>query len=216
MKILFLILTLILLFSCKENSVDTNTPEIKVTQITNLTVGGVYDAKLTPAKSREMYSISENFGMNYEIRICDIDGSNDKQLVKKGDIQFFAISQDETKFAFLNSDDGAIEALYLLDIPSNQLTKLAEEEASVDTSYLPVAFSSDNSKILTEANYYMSSVCIFNINTRTVNFLTENVSCSPVSFMPGENEILYTRLDQIHLINIDGTNDRTIIQMAMP
>lgn len=212
---IILLISLSLLFNfigCKENSVEPNDSEIKITKITNLSNFGVYTAKLTPNKSKVLYSFSEDYGMNYEIRICDINGSNDKQIVKMGHIQYFAISKDETKFAFLSSPDGAIDALYLLDIPSNQITKLAEEETSVDTSYFPVAFSLDNSKILVNAYYYINSVYLFDISSKTVINLTGDVNSYPITFTPSGNEILYNTFDKLCLVNIDGSDNRIILE----
>jgi Tol biopolymer transport system component len=209
-----MIFTLLFNFiGCKENSLEPNTPEIKVTKITNVGYTGVYEAKLTPNKSKVLYSFSKDYGISYEVNICEINGNNNKKLVEMGYIgPFFTISEDETKLAFLASQDGGIQTLYLLDIPSNQLIKLAEEESSVDTAYFPKAFSSDNKKILCTGYYYHNSVYLFDIETRTAKNLTGDKNSYPISFTKDENEILYHTFDQICLINVDGSNDRVILE----
>ncbi|MEJ2105094.1 MAG: hypothetical protein P8X47_11030, partial [Ignavibacteriaceae bacterium] len=98
--------------SCKDNSVDTQQAQNKITKITNLSNTGVYKAKLTPNKSKVIYSFSENYGSNYEIRFCDINGNNDKEIIKMDNIQYFAISKDENKFAFSNTSSISRGAIF--------------------------------------------------------------------------------------------------------
>lgn len=208
-------LILLVSFGCKENTTEpTPTGEIKITQITNLTTTGVYTAKLTPTASNVLYSFSEDNGFTDEIHICDIYGNNDKRLIKMNHIYKYAISKDETKLAFLNSfngTSGSIDELYILDVPTNQITKLSDDSGS-DTVYFPEVFSSDKTKLLVTAYKNRNSVGIFNIQTKKVLILSGDISAYPIAFSKDESEVLYNSEDKLYLVNTDGTNNRVILE----
>lgn len=206
------IFSLFALCACKENILGPDISEIRITKITNISNSGVSEVKMTPDRSRVMYRFTENGGQNYGIRICDIYGNNDTLIVKMDNINKYVMSPDQKYFVFSNELISGVESLFLLDLSTNILTKLAGEDSPIDTAFYPIAFSADNKKILISAYYYLNSVYLLDLDTRAVINLTGNKSARPISFTPSGNNILYESLNNLCIINTDGSDDKVILE----
>jgi len=165
-----------------------------------------------------------------EAFVVNIDGTGFRRLhgeLTQGEIDYFAVSKDETKLYFReNLSRTSVQDLYVIDIVSGTLNPVTSLNNTADTSLFEM--SSDSYKLLYSADedtdnvYELYMVDPDGANEQKVGPITQAAGdIRRASFTPDSNYILYTADDtvdgQYNMFRVDvSTGARTQMNSTLP
>lgn len=180
---------------------------LKLTQLTNS--GMNYYPAWAPDNSKIVFASLQN--SIFYLYSMNIDGTGIVKLIEQPNSSTAAWSPDSKKIVFVSGIDNAQE-IYIVNVDGTNLKKLTNNSVSDN---MP-AWSPDGTKIAfaTSSSTTSYDICVMNVDGSNVKTLVRNSGLDEFpKWSPDGSKLVFRSENQIHIMNADGTNNKTMTDL---